>query len=103
MAGVGRSWLAWPPRLERLCCPDPHARDHTFDGFSNELSLKVAVDFTDNISANVIGLGLGMLFRFWSYRTFVFRHPEWREEGWPEDEAMRYAEGDEEPLATRQR
>jgi hypothetical protein len=32
---------------------DPHARKHTFDGFTNELSLKVAVDFTDNISANV--------------------------------------------------
>lgn len=27
----------------------------------------------DNLSANVIGLGLGMTFRFWSYRTFVFR------------------------------
>jgi putative flippase GtrA len=27
----------------------------------------------DNISANVIGLLLGMAFRFWSYRTFVFR------------------------------
>lgn len=26
----------------------------------------------DNISGNVIGLGLGTLFRFWSYRTFVF-------------------------------
>jgi putative flippase GtrA len=26
----------------------------------------------DNISANVIGLGLGTLFRFWSYRKFVF-------------------------------
>lgn len=26
----------------------------------------------DNISANVIGLALGTLFRFWSYRTFVF-------------------------------
>ena len=39
------------------------------------------LDFTsplaDNISANVVGLFLGMLFRFWSYRTFVFRkHPE---------------------------
>jgi hypothetical protein len=32
---------------------DPNARKHTFDGFTNELSLKVAVDFTDNISANV--------------------------------------------------
>ncbi len=26
----------------------------------------------DNISANVIGLGLGTVFRFWSYRRFVF-------------------------------
>lgn len=26
----------------------------------------------DNISANVIGLALGTLFRFWSYRTWVF-------------------------------
>jgi putative flippase GtrA len=27
----------------------------------------------DNISANVIGVGLGTLFRFWSYRTIVFK------------------------------
>jgi putative flippase GtrA len=26
----------------------------------------------DNVSANVVGLLLGMAFRFWSYRTFVF-------------------------------
>lgn len=26
----------------------------------------------DNISANVIGVGLGTLFRFWAYRTHVF-------------------------------
>jgi putative flippase GtrA len=26
----------------------------------------------DNISANVVGLALGTLFRYWSYRTFVF-------------------------------
>ena len=26
----------------------------------------------DNISANVIGLGLGTVFRFWSYRKWVF-------------------------------
>jgi putative flippase GtrA len=26
----------------------------------------------DNISANVIGLGLGTIFRFWSYRKWVF-------------------------------
>jgi putative flippase GtrA len=30
----------------------------------------------DNISANVVGLVLGMAFRFWSYRTFVFRRTE---------------------------
>jgi putative flippase GtrA len=29
-----------------------------------------AVD--DNLSANVLGLALGMVFRFWAYRTFVF-------------------------------
>lgn len=28
--------------------------------------------FADNISANVIGLGLGTAFRFWLYRTWVF-------------------------------
>ncbi|GAA2722678.1 GtrA family protein [Streptomyces luteosporeus] len=27
----------------------------------------------DNISKNVIGLGIGTVFRFWSYRTWVFR------------------------------
>lgn len=27
----------------------------------------------DNIAANFIGLGLGTLFRFWSYRKWVFR------------------------------
>jgi putative flippase GtrA len=26
----------------------------------------------DNVSANVVGLGLGTLFRFWSYRRWVF-------------------------------
>ena len=30
----------------------------------------------DNISANVIGLVLGTIFRFWAYRTFVFRSAE---------------------------
>lgn len=29
----------------------------------------------DNISANVIGLGLGTAFRYWSYRRFVFTGP----------------------------
>ncbi len=34
--------------------------------------LKLDTPLADNISANVIGLGLGTLFRFWSYSTFVF-------------------------------
>lgn len=29
----------------------------------------------DNISANGFGLVLGTSFRFWAYRTYVFRHP----------------------------
>lgn len=28
--------------------------------------------WADNVSANVVGLVLGTVFRFWSYRTFVF-------------------------------
>ncbi|MFE1783122.1 GtrA family protein [Streptomyces sp. NPDC059506] len=27
----------------------------------------------DNVAKNVVGLGVGTLFRFWSYRTWVFR------------------------------
>jgi len=34
--------------------------------------LKLDSALADNISANVIGLGLGTLFRFWSYRKWVF-------------------------------
>jgi putative flippase GtrA len=30
----------------------------------------------DNISANFVGLGLGTLFRFWSYRKWVFPEVE---------------------------
>jgi hypothetical protein len=47
---------------------DADAYKQTFDGFTNELSIKVAVDFTDNVSANVKlcygchGVELGMAF-----------------------------------------
>lgn len=34
--------------------------------------LKFTGPIADNISANVIGLGLGTIFRFWSYRKWVF-------------------------------
>ena len=37
---------------------------HYLLGFTSRLA--------DNIAANVIGLGLGTAFRFWSYRRFVF-------------------------------
>ncbi|MFN8193537.1 MAG: GtrA family protein [Nocardioidaceae bacterium] len=32
--------------------------------------------FWDNLSANVVGLGLGTAARFYLFRTWVFRHPE---------------------------
>jgi putative flippase GtrA len=40
------------------------AISHYLLGFTSPLA--------DNIAANVIGLGLGTVFRFWSYRRFVF-------------------------------
>lgn len=40
------------------------------------------LDFTsplaDNVAKNVVGLGLGTVFRFWSYRTWVFRPDAYR-------------------------
>ncbi|GAA0604796.1 hypothetical protein GCM10009547_03380 [Sporichthya brevicatena] len=33
----------------------------------------------DNISANIVGMALGTLFRFWSYRKFVFTAPVTRD------------------------
>ncbi|HYN75887.1 MAG TPA: GtrA family protein [Candidatus Limnocylindria bacterium] len=35
--------------------------------------LGLTTPLADNISANVIGLVLSTLFRFWAYRTFVFQ------------------------------
>ncbi|RYP83389.1 GtrA family protein [Nocardioides guangzhouensis] len=32
----------------------------------------------DNVAANVVGLGLGVLFRFWATRRYVFRRPRGR-------------------------
>lgn len=34
--------------------------------------LGLTTRLADNLSANVVGVGLGTLFRFWSYRRFVF-------------------------------
>jgi len=46
------------------------AISHDVLGFTSPLA--------DNISGNVIGIGLGTLFRFWTYRRFVFN--EFRDE-----------------------
>ncbi len=35
--------------------------------------LDLTSPLADNVSANVVGLVLGTAFRFWSYRTYVFR------------------------------
>lgn len=43
------------------------ALSHYVLGFTSPLA--------DNIAANVVGLALGTLFRFWSYRRWVFRAP----------------------------
>lgn len=37
--------------------------------------LELSGPVADNVAANVIGLGLGTLFRFWSYRRWVFLDP----------------------------
>jgi putative flippase GtrA len=34
--------------------------------------LNLRSPLADNISANLVGLALGMVFRFWTYRRFVF-------------------------------
>jgi hypothetical protein len=60
-AGSLQTNYSWVPT-------DKNPRNQTFDGMTNELSLKVAVDFTDNVSANVKlcygchGVELGMAF-----------------------------------------
>lgn len=43
--------------------------------FSHDV-LGLTSRFADNVSANVVGLALGTLFRFWSYRAFVFAPPQ---------------------------
>lgn len=38
--------------------------------------LDLTSPLADNVAANVVGLGLGTAFRFWSYRRYVFVHPD---------------------------
>lgn len=42
-------------------------------------TLGLSGPLADNISANVVGLALGTMFRFWAYRTFVFPDPARRQ------------------------
>lgn len=49
----------------------------------------------DNLSANVVGSLLGMLFRFWAFRRFVFRHPPHRRTVTPS--ALAWLEAVEDP------
>lgn len=44
-------------------------------GISHYL-LNFTSPLADNISANVVGMALGTMFRFWSYRRFVFTAPQ---------------------------
>jgi len=38
--------------------------------------LNLTSSLADNISANLVGMGLGTIFRFWTYRRFVFVQTE---------------------------
>jgi putative flippase GtrA len=40
--------------------------------WTSHYALGLTSPLADNISANVVGLVLGTLFRFWAYRTYVF-------------------------------
>ncbi len=53
--------------------------------WTSHYALGLTSPLADNISANFVGLGLGTLFRFWAYRTYVF--PESPEVG-SEDTAV---------------
>ena len=44
-------------------------------GFSHYV-LGLTSTLSDNIAGNVVGLGLGTLFRFWAYRQLVFTTPD---------------------------
>jgi putative flippase GtrA len=70
------------------------AVSHDLLGFTSNLA--------DNISGNVIGIGLGTLFRFWAYRTFVFTEfidPEGRDRAEdPEAEQLEPEPLEPEPL-----
>jgi hypothetical protein len=48
---------------------------------------------SDNIAANVVGLGLGTAARFWAFRRFIFLSPRRLEKRRLEKESMEAARG----------
>ena len=44
--------------------------------WTSHYALGLTSPLADNISANVVGLALGTMFRFWAYRTYVFPEAE---------------------------
>lgn len=56
-------------------------------GFSR-YALGLDSPIADNISANIIGIGLGTVIRFYLYRTWVFPEPEQTREGRPADVSL---------------
>ncbi|MDQ4054755.1 MAG: GtrA family protein [Actinomycetota bacterium] len=79
---AGNRFVTWRGRARR----DSRRRELVLFVVFNLIGLGIAVGalaishdvlgltsrLADNVSANVIGLGLGTAFRFWSYRHFVF-------------------------------
>jgi putative flippase GtrA len=87
-AFVGNRFWTWRDR-ERSSLPREYARYFGFNlvglimtvvclwvshyGLGSVWPAVFANRLADNISANVIGVGLASAFRFWAYRRFVFR------------------------------
>lgn len=50
----------------------PLAISHYLLGFNLDKHSQWTVSFADFVSANVIGTAVGMVFRYWAYRRYVF-------------------------------
>jgi putative flippase GtrA len=81
---VGNRWLTWPAesdadrRREVALFVVLNVIGYVFSVVCLLLShdlLGLTSSLADNVSANVVGVGLGTLFRFVTYRRFVFAGP----------------------------
>ena len=82
VAFAGSRWLTWPHRRT-----DSVVREYAlfvlFSVLAAGLQLLCLVvsrellglrsPLADNVSANVVGMAIATVFRFWTFRTFVFR------------------------------